>query len=84
MFCRKDYKKGLLIQLEDREDRINKKYEAMKKDGDLVYKLVQVNVTVFIVIFTVVDYSSILLFLQINHLTCDIIGMVSKMLSVVW
>lgn len=60
MFCRKDYKKGLLIQLEDREDRVNKKYDAMKKDGDLVYKLVQVHVTVFIMMFTVVDYSAMI------------------------
>lgn len=43
MFCRKDNKKGSLIQLEDREDRVNKKYGSMKKDGDLIHKLVQVH-----------------------------------------
>uniref|UniRef100_A0A671UN02 Dynein axonemal heavy chain 11 n=1 Tax=Sparus aurata TaxID=8175 RepID=A0A671UN02_SPAAU len=42
MFCRKDNKKGSLIQLEDREDRVNKKYSLMKKDGDSIHKLIQV------------------------------------------
>lgn len=44
MFCRKDNKKGSLIQLEDREERVNKKYNAMRKDSDSIHKLVQVNV----------------------------------------
>ncbi|TKS81941.1 Dynein heavy chain 17, axonemal [Collichthys lucidus] len=41
MFCRKDNKKGSLIQLEDREDCVSKKYSSMKKDGDTIHKLVQ-------------------------------------------
>ncbi|KAM9352911.1 dynein axonemal heavy chain 11 [Symphorus nematophorus] len=47
MFCRKDNKKGSLIQLEDREDRVNKKYSSMKKDGDSIHKLVQENMVLF-------------------------------------
>ncbi|XP_070822029.1 dynein axonemal heavy chain 11 [Chaetodon trifascialis] len=47
MFCRKDNKKGSLIQLEDREDRVNKKYSSMKKDGDSIHKLVQENMMLF-------------------------------------
>ncbi|KAI9536522.1 hypothetical protein NQZ68_032317 [Dissostichus eleginoides] len=43
MFCRKDNKKGSLIQLEDRGDRVNRKYSSMKKDGDSIHKLVQDN-----------------------------------------
>lgn len=42
MFRRKDNKRGSLIQLEDRGDRITKKYSAMKTDGDSIHKLVQV------------------------------------------
>lgn len=42
MFCRKDNKKGSLVQLEDRGDRVNRKYSSMKKDGDSIHKLVQV------------------------------------------
>lgn len=52
MFCRKDNKKGSLIQLEDREDCVSKKYSSMKKDGDTIHKLVQVRVAGFIIIFT--------------------------------
>ncbi|XP_074510014.1 dynein axonemal heavy chain 11 [Sebastes fasciatus] len=47
MFCRRDNKKGSLIQLEDRGDRVNKKYSSMKKDGDSIHKLVQENVVLF-------------------------------------
>ncbi|KAI3360460.1 hypothetical protein L3Q82_002355 [Scortum barcoo] len=47
MFCRKDNKKGSLIQLEDRADRVNKKYSSMKKDGDSIHKLVQENMVLF-------------------------------------
>ncbi|XP_030250577.1 dynein heavy chain 11, axonemal isoform X3 [Sparus aurata] len=47
MFCRKDNKKGSLIQLEDREDRVNKKYSLMKKDGDSIHKLIQENIVLF-------------------------------------
>ncbi|KAG7242136.1 hypothetical protein INR49_024182, partial [Caranx melampygus] len=47
MFCRKDNRKGSLIQLEDRGDRVNKKYRGMKKDGDSIYVLVQENMVLF-------------------------------------
>ncbi|XP_032374898.1 dynein heavy chain 11, axonemal isoform X1 [Etheostoma spectabile] len=47
MFCRKDNKKGSLIQLEDRGDRVNKKYSAMKKEGYSIYQLVQENMVLF-------------------------------------
>nr|XP_029133801.1 dynein heavy chain 11, axonemal-like [Labrus bergylta] len=43
MFCRKENKKGSLIQLEDRGERVNKKYSSMKKDGNSIHKLVQEN-----------------------------------------
>uniref|UniRef100_A0A3P8V3P1 Dynein axonemal heavy chain 11 n=1 Tax=Cynoglossus semilaevis TaxID=244447 RepID=A0A3P8V3P1_CYNSE len=47
MFCRKDNKKGSSIQLEDRGDRVNKKYSAMIKDGDTVHELVQENLVLY-------------------------------------
>ncbi|TMS10512.1 Dynein heavy chain 11, axonemal [Larimichthys crocea] len=47
MFFRKDNKKGSLIQLEDREDCVSKKYSSMKKDGDTIHKLVQENMVLF-------------------------------------
>uniref|UniRef100_A0A8D3CJW0 Dynein axonemal heavy chain 11 n=1 Tax=Scophthalmus maximus TaxID=52904 RepID=A0A8D3CJW0_SCOMX len=43
MFCRKDNKRGSLIQLEDRGDRVNKKFSGTKKDGDSIHELVQDN-----------------------------------------
>lgn len=42
MFCRKDNKKGSLIQLGDRADSVSKKYSSMKKDGDFIHQVVQV------------------------------------------
>lgn len=42
MFCRRDNKKNSLIQLDDRQERVHKKYSSMKKDGELIHKLVQV------------------------------------------
>ncbi|XP_068613056.1 dynein axonemal heavy chain 11 [Brachionichthys hirsutus] len=47
MFCRKDHKKGMLIQPEDRDDRVNKTYNSTKKDGDRIHKLVQENMVLF-------------------------------------
>ncbi|XP_067457869.1 dynein axonemal heavy chain 11 isoform X1 [Thunnus thynnus] len=47
MFCRKDNKRGSLIQLEDRGDRVNKIYSSIKKDGDSIHKLVQENMVLF-------------------------------------
>ncbi|KAM3614782.1 uncharacterized protein V6R79_018954 [Siganus canaliculatus] len=47
MFCRKDNKKSLLIYLEDREDRVSKKCSIMKRDGDMIRKLVQENMVLF-------------------------------------
>ncbi|XP_042345657.1 dynein axonemal heavy chain 11 [Plectropomus leopardus] len=47
MFCRKDNKKGSLIQLEDRSDRVNRKYSCMRKDGESIHKLVQENLVLF-------------------------------------
>lgn len=49
MFCRKDNKKGSLIQLEDRGDRVHKKYRGMKKDGDSICELVQVPMAEFMI-----------------------------------
>ncbi len=54
MFCRKDNKKGSLIQLEDRKDRVNKKYGSMKKDGDSIHKLVQVHMAGFMILITLI------------------------------
>lgn len=45
MFCRKDNRRGSVIQLEDREDRVSKKFSSMTKDGELIHKLVQVRLT---------------------------------------
>lgn len=42
MFCRRDNKKSSLIQLEDRQDRVHRKFSSMKNDGELIHKLVQV------------------------------------------
>ncbi|XP_035799351.2 dynein axonemal heavy chain 11 [Amphiprion ocellaris] len=47
MFCRKDNKKGSLIQLEERGDCVNRKYSCMKKDGDVIHELVQENSALF-------------------------------------
>lgn len=42
MFCRRDNKKSALIQLDDRQERVHRKYSSMKKDGELIHKMVQV------------------------------------------
>ncbi|XP_069552287.1 dynein axonemal heavy chain 11 [Brachyistius frenatus] len=47
MFCRKDNKRGSLIQLDDRGDCVSKKYSSMKKDGDFIHELVQENLVLF-------------------------------------
>ncbi|XP_056142990.1 dynein axonemal heavy chain 11 [Lampris incognitus] len=47
MFCRKDNKRGALLLLEDRGDRVNKKNSSMKRDGDCIHKLVQENMALF-------------------------------------
>nr|XP_020468391.1 dynein heavy chain 11, axonemal-like isoform X3 [Monopterus albus] len=47
MFCRKDNKRGSLIQLEDRADCVNRKYSCMKKAGDSIHELVQENLVLF-------------------------------------
>lgn len=52
MFCRKDNKRGSLIQLEDRSDHVNKTYNSMKKAGDHIHELVQVHMAEFIIILT--------------------------------
>lgn len=66
LFCGKDNKKGLLIQLEDREDCVSKKYSSMKKDGDFIHKLVQVHVAVFLIIFTLVNFIEYLCYCTVN------------------
>ena len=52
LFHRKDNKRGSLIQLEDRGERVNRKYNGLKKDGDSIHKLVQVHMTEFMIKFT--------------------------------
>ncbi|XP_019220092.2 LOW QUALITY PROTEIN: dynein heavy chain 11, axonemal [Oreochromis niloticus] len=47
MFCRKDNKKGSLIQLDERGDSLRKKYSSMKNDGDYIHGLVQENMVLF-------------------------------------
>ncbi|KAM4735000.1 dynein axonemal heavy chain 11 [Anableps anableps] len=47
MFCRKDNKKGFLIQLESRKDYVSKKYSSMKRDGDIINELIQENMVLF-------------------------------------
>lgn len=43
MYCRKDNKRGSLIQLEDRRDHVSKKYNSMKQDSDSIHELIQVD-----------------------------------------
>ncbi|XP_030605544.1 dynein heavy chain 11, axonemal [Archocentrus centrarchus] len=47
MFCRKDNKRGSLIQLEDRGDSFRKQYSSMKKDGEFIHERVQENMVLF-------------------------------------
>ncbi|MED6234546.1 hypothetical protein ATANTOWER_026276 [Ataeniobius toweri] len=47
MFSRKDNKKSSLIQLESRTDYISKEYSSMKRDGDFIHQLIQVNMVLF-------------------------------------
>ncbi|KAM4581026.1 dynein axonemal heavy chain 11 [Odontesthes bonariensis] len=47
MFCRKDNKKGSIMQLDDRADCVSRKYSSMKKDGDFIHQLVQENMVLF-------------------------------------
>lgn len=48
MFCRKDNKKGSLIQLESKMDYVSRKYNSMKRDGEFIQQLIQVcGVSVF-------------------------------------
>lgn len=68
MFSRKDNKRGSLIQLEDRRDRVNKKNEALKKDGDSIHKLIQVRVAKRMTPVPLVHYEFIAL-LQIEGQT---------------
>ncbi|CAB1446422.1 unnamed protein product, partial [Pleuronectes platessa] len=47
LFHRRDNKRGSLIQLEDRGERVNRKYNGLKKDGDSIHVLVQENMVLF-------------------------------------
>nr|XP_056713421.1 dynein axonemal heavy chain 11 [Euleptes europaea] len=43
LFCRKDNKKEALLNLEDKEDRLSKKFMALQKDGCKIHTLTQEN-----------------------------------------
>ncbi|XP_034030917.1 dynein heavy chain 11, axonemal [Thalassophryne amazonica] len=47
MLCRKDYKKGSVIQLEDRRDYVIKKHRSMQQDGETIHKLIQENMVLY-------------------------------------
>nr|XP_054596285.1 dynein axonemal heavy chain 11 [Nothobranchius furzeri] len=47
MFCRKDNKKGSLIQLDDRTEHVRRTYSLMKSDGEAIQQLVQENMILF-------------------------------------
>ncbi|XP_008430693.1 dynein heavy chain 11, axonemal isoform X2 [Poecilia reticulata] len=47
MFCRKDNKKGSLIQLESKLDYVSRKYNSMKRDGEFFHQLIQENMVLF-------------------------------------
>ncbi|KAA0703060.1 Dynein beta chain, ciliary [Triplophysa tibetana] len=47
MFCRKDNKKDKLLQLEDRAARVAKRYNNLRKDGEIIHKLLQENMVLF-------------------------------------
>ncbi|XP_051721899.1 dynein axonemal heavy chain 11 [Ctenopharyngodon idella] len=47
MFCRKDHKKDLIIQLEDRAARVAKSYNNLRKDGEMIQNLLQENMLLF-------------------------------------
>lgn len=47
MFCRKDHKKDLIIQLEDRAARVAKSYNNLRKDGEMIQNLLQVREHLF-------------------------------------
>ncbi|XP_043973511.1 dynein axonemal heavy chain 11 isoform X1 [Gambusia affinis] len=47
MFCRKDNKKGSLIQLESKMDYVSRKYNSMKRDGEFIHQLIQENMVLF-------------------------------------
>lgn len=55
MFCRKDNKKGSLIQLDDRTDCVKKMYSSMTKDGEFIHQLVQVCMAEHTVVYVVVS-----------------------------
>lgn len=43
MFCRKDNKRDTLILLEDRGDRVNRRYSTIQRNGHTIHKLVEVS-----------------------------------------
>lgn len=48
MFCRKDHKKDLIIQLEDRAASAAKSYNNLRKDGEIIQSLLQVRKCLFL------------------------------------
>ncbi|XP_062322712.1 dynein axonemal heavy chain 11 isoform X2 [Osmerus eperlanus] len=47
LFCRKDNRRDALLQLDDRSDRVSKRYSATQKDGCTIHKLIQENMSYF-------------------------------------
>ncbi|KAG7469713.1 hypothetical protein MATL_G00131750 [Megalops atlanticus] len=47
MFCRKDNKRDALLLLDDRADRLAKRYSAIQRDGQLIHRLIEENRSLF-------------------------------------
>ncbi|KAG5856708.1 hypothetical protein ANANG_G00010770 [Anguilla anguilla] len=47
LFCRKDNKKDTQLMLDDRVDRLAKRYSAIQRDGQLIHKLIEENLSLF-------------------------------------
>ena len=52
LFCRKDNRRDALLQLDDRSDRVSKRYSATQKDGCTIHKLIQVNMFVYMYVYS--------------------------------
>ncbi|KAJ8288109.1 hypothetical protein COCON_G00007680 [Conger conger] len=47
MFCRKDNKKDTQLMLDDRVDRLAKRYSAIQRDGQLIHRLTEETLSLF-------------------------------------
>ncbi|KAJ8415860.1 hypothetical protein AAFF_G00404170 [Aldrovandia affinis] len=47
LFCRRDNKKDTQLMLDDRVDRLAKRYSAIQRDGQLIHRLIEENLSLF-------------------------------------